>query len=318
MDIRKIDALELLKTLDDKSIDLILTDPPYYKLLNISWDKQWKTKDEYLNWLEEIIKECQRVLKDNGSFYMFASAEMSWYVEGVIRKYFKVLNHIRWRDKASWSLRNNREELRRYINNSEEIIFAEQFNTENAYNGEVNNIRSNIFEPLRKYLDEARKKAGLTYKDVNKLLGSAITGGGMATHYFGIHTCGQWTLPTEKHYNKLKEHMELKPYEDILKQYEELKKEYEELNKEYQTLRRTFNLKVDIPYNNTWNFKQTKTKKGRHPCEKPEELISHIINVSSNENDLVLDMFAGSCSVPKCCEKLNRRCIAGDLDDTYF
>ena len=96
MDIRKIDALELLKTLEEKSVDLILTDPPYYKLLNISWDKQWATKDEYLNWLEEIIKECQRVLKDNGSFYMFASAEMSWYVEGLIRKYFNVLNHVRW------------------------------------------------------------------------------------------------------------------------------------------------------------------------------------------------------------------------------
>ena len=91
MNIQKIDALELLQSLGDKTVDLILTDPPYYKLLNIDWDKQWKTKDDYLNWLENIIKECQRVLKDNGSFYMFCSAEMSWYVEGLIRKYFNVL-----------------------------------------------------------------------------------------------------------------------------------------------------------------------------------------------------------------------------------
>ena len=41
---KKIDALELLKTLDDKSADLILTDPPYYKLLNVSLDEQWKRK----------------------------------------------------------------------------------------------------------------------------------------------------------------------------------------------------------------------------------------------------------------------------------
>ena len=46
MNITKTDALQLLQSLDDKSIDLILTDPPYYKLLNISWDKQWKTKDD--------------------------------------------------------------------------------------------------------------------------------------------------------------------------------------------------------------------------------------------------------------------------------
>ena len=44
MDIRKIDALELLQSLDDKSVDLILTDPPYYKLSNIDWDKHGKQK----------------------------------------------------------------------------------------------------------------------------------------------------------------------------------------------------------------------------------------------------------------------------------
>ena len=55
MDIRKADALELLKSLDDKSVDLILTDPPYYRLLNVEWDKQWKTKEDYLIWLDSIV-----------------------------------------------------------------------------------------------------------------------------------------------------------------------------------------------------------------------------------------------------------------------
>ena len=46
MDIRKIDALELLQSLDDNSVDLTLTDPPYYELINIDWGKQWKTTDD--------------------------------------------------------------------------------------------------------------------------------------------------------------------------------------------------------------------------------------------------------------------------------
>ena len=61
VNIRKADTLELLQSLDDKSVDLILTDPPYYKLLNVGWDNQWKTKEDYLSWLEHIVKECQRV-----------------------------------------------------------------------------------------------------------------------------------------------------------------------------------------------------------------------------------------------------------------
>ena len=147
MGIRKIDALQFLQPLDDESVDLILTDPPFYKWLNIDWGEQWK-KEDYLNLLEETVKACQRVLNDNVSFYMFASAEMSWYVEGVIRKYFNVLNHIRWADKDSTAKGCNKEELIIYTNNNEEIIFAEQFKQEDL----------SVFEPIRAYLDETRIK----------------------------------------------------------------------------------------------------------------------------------------------------------------
>ena len=221
---------------------------------------------------------------------MFASADMSWHVEGIVRKYFNVLNHIRWADKESFSKHTCKEQLRRYIHNSEEIIFAEQFIANDGLN--------TLYEPIRKYLDDARKNAGLTVNQIKQLLGVSINSG---DHYF----CkSQWELPTEPKYNKLKQHMNLKPYDEI--------------KAEYEALRRTFKLTSDKPYNNTWSFKQTPARKGRHPCEKPEDLISHIIDVSSNENDVVVDMFCGSCVVPKCCEKMNRKCIAGDIDDTYF
>ena len=197
MDIRNIDALELLQSLDDESVDLILTDPPYYKLLNIEWDKQWKTKEDYLIWLEGIIKESQRVLKHNGSCYMFASADMSWYVEGVIRKQFNVLNHIRWADKQSIAKSCNKEELRRYINNSEGIIFAEQFKQADL----------SIFEPKRTYLDDTRLKANISRDKANKICNVRNTA---SRHYFSR---SQWCLPTDELYNKLRIHMDLKPYE---------------------------------------------------------------------------------------------------------
>ena len=95
-------------------------------------------------------------------------------------------------------------------------------------------------------------------------------------------------------------------------------KPYEQIKHEHEASRRTFNLTADRPYDNTWNFKQTPTNKGRHPCEKPTKVISHIIETSSNENDVVVDMFCGSCVVPKCCEQMNRTCIAGDVDDKCF
>ena len=39
---------------------------------------------------------------------MFASGDMSWYVEGAIREHFNVLNHIRWADKESMAKRCNK------------------------------------------------------------------------------------------------------------------------------------------------------------------------------------------------------------------
>ena len=300
INIKNIDALQLLQSLDDKSVDLILTDPPYYKLLNVDWDNQWKTKEDYLIWLETIIKECQRVLKDNGSFYMFCSAEMSWYVEGLIRKYFNVLNHIRWdkpiiaNGKPCTALTIKKESLRKWLSYSEEIIFAEQFSQCIRCNGDT---KGTLFSPIYSYLNSQRIKRGFTIKRINELCGVKAR----ANHYFGSH---QFELISEEHYTKLRKHMDLKPYDEIIA--------------EYEALHRTFKLTSDKPYNNTWCFKQTPTRKGRHPCEKPEDLISHIIDASSNENDLVVDPFCGSCVVPKCCDKMNRRCIAGDLDDTYL
>ena len=56
---------------------------------------------------------------------MFASADMSWYAEGVVRKYFNVLNRLRWCNHGSMSFRCRREELRNCLNPNEETIFAE-------------------------------------------------------------------------------------------------------------------------------------------------------------------------------------------------
>ncbi|MEX9625365.1 site-specific DNA-methyltransferase, partial [Proteus mirabilis] len=35
------DALAILKTLPDNYIDLIATDPPYFRVKSCAWDNQW-------------------------------------------------------------------------------------------------------------------------------------------------------------------------------------------------------------------------------------------------------------------------------------
>ncbi len=54
-----------------------------------------------------------------------------------------------------------------------------------------------------------------------------------------------------------------------------------------------------------------------HPTQKPEKLLAKIILASTNENDSVLDPFAGSGTTAVAAKKLNRNFIAIEADENY-
>ena len=64
------------------------------------------------------------------------------------------------------------------------------------------------------------------------------------------------------------------------------------------------------------NHKHPKTKKA-HPCPFPERLIDRIIKMSSNKNDVGLDIFSGSGTVMKVANDLHRRWIGIDQSKEY-
>lgn len=54
-----------------------------------------------------------------------------------------------------------------------------------------------------------------------------------------------------------------------------------------------------------------------HPCQMPEGVLERIIRVASNQNDLVIDPFAGSGTTLAVAKKLNRRYMGMELSDQY-
>ena len=90
------DVLISLKKIGDSTVDLIFADPPY----NIGKDfdglkENWKEKD-FLEWTYTWIKECHRVLKPHGTFYIMNSTENMPYIDIWSRKYFTVKSRIIW------------------------------------------------------------------------------------------------------------------------------------------------------------------------------------------------------------------------------
>ena len=61
-----------------------------------------------------------------------------------------------------------------------------------------------------------------------------------------------------------------------------------------------------------------KTKCNLHPTQKPIDLISKLIEKSTNEHDVVLDPFMGSGTTGVACKHLNRNFIGIELDEHYF
>lgn len=61
-----------------------------------------------------------------------------------------------------------------------------------------------------------------------------------------------------------------------------------------------------------------KTQKPMHPTIKPHDMIERIILASSNENDVVLDLFSGSGTTSIISKKLNRRFIGCEREKEYI
>lgn len=321
------DSLSYIKTLPDNCIDLIATDPPYFQVKACSWDNQWENVTSYLLWLDEMLAEFWRVLKPNGSLYMFCGSKLAADTEILVRERFDVLNHIIWAKPSGPWRRQNKESLRSYFPATERILFAEHY--QSPYKGKSSGylqrrreLKENTLRPLIEYFKQARDSLGITAKEIHQ-----ATGKQMASHWFGY---SQWQLPNESDYLKLQDlfkrvaeaklsHNPLdRKHAELASEQITLRREYHELAAQYQLLRRPFTVTVDVPYTDVWVYPPVQYYPGKHPCEKPSAMMEHIINSSSRDGDMIADFFMGSGATIKAALKLNRRVIGVELETERF
>ena len=84
IDVRCGDAIGLFKTLDDESINLIIADPPYNLGKDYGNNHDLKGFDEYILFTKEWLMEAKRVLKPNGTIYVFMGVIFISYLYGVM------------------------------------------------------------------------------------------------------------------------------------------------------------------------------------------------------------------------------------------
>ena len=308
MELNKIyneDCLIGMKLIPDKFIDLIVIDPPY-NINKVKWDK-WKTQEDYIKWMGKVFKECERLLKDNGSFYCFHNdfeqmAELQYWIKRNTRFVFKQM--IVWNKKFKGSKNefylqgfNEINGLRNYQKMAEYCLF---YTFQDNTGLTTIMLDTNNFSTLRKYFEELQEYIGLNLKQINKILGHR-----KAEHCFYWKTT-QWNMPTKETYEQLIDVFNIDRWNKF--------RTYENLRQEYENLRYTFNNQKT--HHSVWDY-EIAPKIG-HITPKPIPLIENILKYSSNPQDIVLDCFIGSGTTTIACINTNRNYIGFELNKEYY
>lgn len=290
------DASELIGRLPEDAVSLILTDPPYHstKKHNIVGDRSFPTDEEFVDWMSGVSLEWLRVLRANGSLYLFCASRMAARLEVSLSRHFNPLAHIAWSKPNDpgfdgWKGKMKKEALRAWYAHSERILFFEP-----ACHG---NLKRSTFGT---WLREARSEAGLTAKDLAEITqsyGRVNHGGAVSNWETGRN------VPSKEQYNRIISAFSLKLPQ---KRYPE-----------YEDVVRPFNVSADIPFIDVWDDPSVKPFKGKHPAEKPVAMLSRIVHASSFPGDIVLDSFAGSGASGVAALSSGRRAILIDIDGNW-
>ena len=307
----------LTNSIPDKSVQLIIADPPYFEVKG-DFDFIWKSFDDYLVDVEKWAIECKRVLADNGTLFWWGHAKKIAYSQMVLDKYFNLENSLVWENtnphkqqiRFSDGLRSFAPISERLLMYSNEI---ERTGLQEIYSDD------NCFESIKDYLRSEKQKSKLTSKQLNYMFSKYKNKEGclnrsVMEHYWQK---SQWIFPTQEIYENIMQPTGFwqKPYEDLRKEYEELRKEYEYLRKEYEELRRPFSNSLHL--GDVFKFPNYETKNYDHDTVKPETLTRALILTCSRPNDLVLAPFAGSGTECAMAAKEGRNFIGFEITERH-
>ena len=299
-----IDNREGMARLPEKCANLIISDPPYYRVKG-AFDFVFRDFAHYLEFMEEQAVAYKRILADNGTLFVWGMDRKIAYVQTVFDKYFELLGTLVWEKP---SIANEWDTRRTFPERGQERLLM--YSNEIGRTGlEEIKLDINNFQPLRQYFKDLQAWMGAPKSLIIQQVGQK------ADHTFR-HSSTQWDLPTPETYAQLIEYFGIDAWEGF-RQYETLRQEYETLRQEYETIRRPFNNHLKLTDVLRFSQESHVTKLYKHPTKKPEKLTTALIETCSRPGDLVVVPFAGSGTECAMAAKTGRNFIAFDTEAEY-
>jgi len=150
------DCVEIMSGFPDSSVNHIICDLPFYGVVSDEWDNQWENEDQYLDWIETIVKHYKRILCDNGNIFLFTGRQMNRKIATILDKYFQEKRIIIWARKRNF----NNTRGKALASGYEPICYYV-----NGDSGIFNNLKIKPNTNRKEYTDGTLKD-GITLSDV--------------------------------------------------------------------------------------------------------------------------------------------------------
>lgn len=183
--IYKGDCFDLVKKIDDASIDLIYMDPPFYtqrihKLTDrygdeFSFNDSWENINKYIEYIEVRLEACKKVLKDSGSIFLHCDRNASHYLKIALDRVFGEKN---FQSEIIWCYKRWSNSKKGLLNNHQVIFFYSKtnkfkFNSIYTDYSDTTNIDQILQERVR---DKNGKSKYKIDEDGNVVMGQAKKG----------------------------------------------------------------------------------------------------------------------------------------------
>jgi len=288
------DNLLLLKKTNTNSIDLIYFDPPYNTGRNFfNFDDKFESVEDYIDFMKERIRECFRCLKPNGNIIIHIEPKISHYFRFMCDEIFGVHN---FKNEIVWQTGGNAKNLYQLNRFHDTIIVYSK-------KGKGKSVFNPIYFP---YDNEYKKKSNVKFCEIHKK--EYVT---TALHNSQpdvnprINLRYEWKGNTKQWYVSKEKMVELD--KDNRLSYN---------SKNIPRIKRFLDEMDGIPLRDVWcdiNNVQI-GEKLNYATQKPVKLLERIITLYSNENDLCLDIFAGSGTLGRACLNKKRNYLLFDMN----
>jgi site-specific DNA-methyltransferase (adenine-specific) len=219
---------------------------------------------------------------------------MAARLEALVADSFNVLSSIVWTKPNDpgfdgWKQKMKKEALRQWYAHTERVIFAEP-----AFEG---NLGRSYFA---NFMKQQRKKAGISTHDLAEVTGfyGKVNHGGTISNW----EAGR-NIPSKEQYQKVVDVFLSGGKIDSMPEYEDII--------------RPFMVSASVEFTDVWNFPSVRPYKGKHPAEKPLDLLKHAIAAATYEHDIVLDCFSGSGNTGIAALELNRKAVLIEIDPVW-